>query len=73
MYVFQRTPSAIGERGNRPTDAEFAEQLRPGWQRERMENFSAMMIGRPVERDLVDDGWTLHTARLNNPDDRAEG
>ena len=67
VYVFQRTPSAIGERGNRPTEPEFAEQLRPGWQRERMENFSAIMIGRPVERDLVDDGWTLHTARLNNP------
>ena len=30
VYVFQRTPSAIGERGNRPTDDEFAEQLRPG-------------------------------------------
>ena len=57
----------IGVRGNRPTAEEFAEQLRPGWQRERMENFSAVMIGRPVERDLVDDGWTLHTARVNNP------
>jgi cation diffusion facilitator CzcD-associated flavoprotein CzcO len=67
VYVFQRTPSAIGERGNRPTDDDFAEQLHPGWQRERMENFSGVMIGRPVERDLVDDGWTLHTARLNNP------
>ena len=67
VYVFQRTPSAIGERGNRPTDEEFAEHLRPGWQKERMENFSAMMIGRPVDTDLVDDGWTLHTARLNNP------
>jgi cation diffusion facilitator CzcD-associated flavoprotein CzcO len=67
VYVFQRTPSAIGERGNRPTDDEFAEHLRPGWQKERMENFSAMMIGRPVDTDLVDDGWTLHTARLNNP------
>jgi cation diffusion facilitator CzcD-associated flavoprotein CzcO len=67
VYVFQRTPSAIGERGNRPTDPEFAEELRPGWQRERMENFSAVMIGRAVERDLVNDGWTLHTAWLNNP------
>ena len=67
VYVFQRTPSAIGERGNRPTDDDFAEQLHPGWQRERMENFSGVMIGRPVERDLVDDGWTLHTARINNP------
>jgi cation diffusion facilitator CzcD-associated flavoprotein CzcO len=67
VYVFQRTPSAIGERGNRPTDAAFAQALRPGWQRERMENFSAMMIGRPVERDLVDDGWTWYTARIVNP------
>ena len=24
VYVFQRTPSAIGERGNRPTDPDFA-------------------------------------------------
>ena len=67
VYVFQRTPSAIGVRGNRPTDAEFGEHLRPGWQRERMENLSALMIGRPVETNLVDDGWTWHTARLNNP------
>ena len=67
VYVFQRTPSAIGVRGNRPTDEEFGEHLHPGWQKERMENFSAAMIGRPVERDLVDDGWTLYTARLNNP------
>jgi cation diffusion facilitator CzcD-associated flavoprotein CzcO len=67
VYVFQRTPSAIGERGNRPTDEDFAEQLRPGWQQERMENFSGIMIGRRPERDLVDDGWTHHTARLNNP------
>src|SRR4051794_15027437 len=67
VYVFQRTPSAIGERGNRPTPPEFVDELRPGWQKERMENFSAVMIGRPVDRDLVDDGWTLHTARLNNP------
>jgi cation diffusion facilitator CzcD-associated flavoprotein CzcO len=67
VFVFQRTPSAIGERGNRPTPPEFADELRPGWQKDRMENFSAVMIGRAVERDLVDDGWTLHTARLNNP------
>ncbi len=33
VYVFQRTPSAIGERGNRPTDDDFAQQLRPGWQK----------------------------------------
>ena len=67
VYVFQRTPSAIGERGNRPTDDDFAEQLQPGWQKERMDNFQAVMIGRPVERDLVDDGWTQHTTRRPQP------
>jgi len=67
VYVFQRTPSAIGVRGNVPTDDDFVNQLRPGWQQERMENFSAVMIGRPVEGNLVDDGWTWHTARINNP------
>jgi cation diffusion facilitator CzcD-associated flavoprotein CzcO len=67
VYVFQRTPSAIGERNNRPTPAGFAEQLEPGWQRDRMENFSGYMIGHEKELDLTDDGWTLYTARLNNP------
>jgi cation diffusion facilitator CzcD-associated flavoprotein CzcO len=67
VYVFQRTPSAIGERGNRPTPDDFVDHLHPGWQKERMENFSGIMIGRQFDRDLVDDGWTLHTARLNNP------
>ena len=32
VYVFQRTPSAIGVRGNVPTDDDFVNQLRPGWQ-----------------------------------------
>jgi cation diffusion facilitator CzcD-associated flavoprotein CzcO len=67
VYVFQRTPSAIGVRGNQPTGEDFAEQLRPGWQKERMENFSAVMLGRDVERNLVDDGWTHHMAKVSNP------
>ncbi len=58
LFVFQRTPSAIGERGNRPTDPDFARRLEPGWQRDRMDNFQAIIMGRPVEEDLVDDGWT---------------
>ena len=67
VYVFQRTPSAVGVRDNRPTDPSFAESLRPGWQRERMDNFQAVMLGRPVERDLVDDGWTQHYAAVQHP------
>jgi len=70
LYVFQRTPSAIGVRSNRPTPPDFAEHLEAGWQRQRMENFSAVMTGVPVDRDLVDDGWTHHMAKLNHPEVR---
>ncbi len=66
LYVFHRTPSAIGERGNRPTDPEFAGSLEPGWQRARMDNFQAIIMGRPVEGDLVDDGWTHDYAGTRN-------
>jgi cation diffusion facilitator CzcD-associated flavoprotein CzcO len=67
LYVFQRTPSAIGERGNRPTDPEFGQGLRPSWQKARMDNFQAIMLGRPVEADQVDDGWTHHWAAVQHP------
>ena len=67
VYVFQRTPSAIGVRGNRPTDAAFAASLRPGWQKHRMDNFQSIMLGRPVDADLTDDGWTHHYAAVQNP------
>jgi cation diffusion facilitator CzcD-associated flavoprotein CzcO len=67
VYVFQRTPSAIGERGNRPTDPDFGERLEPSWQRARMDNFQAVMLGRPVEVDQVDDGWTHHYAAVHHP------
>lgn len=67
LYVFQRTPSAIGVRANAPTSEAFAANLTPGWQKERMENFTAVMAGRPVERDLVDDGWTHYMAKVANP------
>jgi cation diffusion facilitator CzcD-associated flavoprotein CzcO len=72
VYVFQRTPSAIGERGNRPTDPGFAASLKPGWQRARMDNFQAIMMGLPVDVDLVDDGWTRHYGPNHHPP-RPEG
>lgn len=58
LFVFQRTPSSIDVRNNRPTDPEWAASLEPGWQTERMENFNALVSGRPQPVDLVDDGWT---------------
>ncbi|WP_236792273.1 NAD(P)/FAD-dependent oxidoreductase [Amycolatopsis sp. GM8] len=58
LFVFQRTPSAVNVRNNRPTDPEWAASLQPGWQRERMENFSTYVAGGDAETDLVNDGWT---------------
>ena len=58
LYVFQRTPSSVDLRGNKPTDYDWAKTLQPGWQRERRENFNAMITGVPVKEDLVNDGWT---------------
>ncbi len=58
LFVFQRTPSSIDVRANRPTDPEWAQTLEPGWQRKRMENFSLLTGGGFAEEDLVMDGWT---------------
>lgn len=58
LYVFQRTPSGVDARNNSATDPNWAAALKPGWQRERMENFNALVSGVPMEQDLVDDGWT---------------
>jgi cation diffusion facilitator CzcD-associated flavoprotein CzcO len=58
LYVFQRTPSSIDVRANRPTDAAWAAALQPGWQKERMENFTLLTSGGMAEQDLVMDGWT---------------
>jgi cation diffusion facilitator CzcD-associated flavoprotein CzcO len=59
LYVFQRTPSSVDVRDNRPTDPEwFAEMATPGWQQRWLENFTANQTGGLVEEDLVQDGWT---------------
>ncbi|MFE7271731.1 flavin-containing monooxygenase [Streptomyces sp. NPDC057623] len=63
VYVFQRTPSSVDVRGNRPTDPEWAGSLEPGWQRRRMENFLKVVTGVRQDEDLVDDAWTS-SARL---------
>lgn len=63
LYVFQRTPSSVDVRGNRPTDPAWAGSLTAGWQRRRRDNFLSVVTGEPVEEDLVADGWT-GSARL---------
>ena len=58
LYVFQRTPSSVDLRGNRPTDPDWAASLTPGWQKRRMENFNILVSGGQQDEDLVSDGWT---------------
>lgn len=65
LYVFQRTPtSSIGARGNLPTDPDWASHLKPGWQKERRENFNTIVSGGQQEVDLVSDGWTETIRKL---------
>jgi cation diffusion facilitator CzcD-associated flavoprotein CzcO len=59
LYVFQRTPSSVDVRDNRPTDPEwFASIATPGWQQRWLENFTANQTGVLADEDLVMDGWT---------------
>lgn len=58
LYVFQRTPSSVDVRNDRPTDPQWAKSLQPGWQQKRMDNFNALVSGVPQDVDLVSDGWT---------------
>jgi cyclohexanone monooxygenase len=58
LYVFQRTPSSIDVRANRPTDPAWVASLTDGWQQRRMDNFNILVSGGYQDEDLVSDGWT---------------
>ena len=64
LLVFQRTPSTIAPRRNKETDPAWAASLLPGWQKERMDNFMALVSGFAVSEDLVNDGWTEAFRRI---------
>jgi len=58
LYIFQRTPSGVDARNDRPTDPQWSATLKPGWHKERMENFTSVTTGGKWEVDLVNDAWT---------------
>lgn len=58
LHVFQRTPSSVDARNNRPTDLDWVRGLEPGWQKARMDNFNIIASGGMADEDLVQDGWT---------------
>jgi cation diffusion facilitator CzcD-associated flavoprotein CzcO len=73
LYVFQRTPSSIDVKDNPTTDPEWADSLKPGWHRERMDNFNGLVSGVPQGEDLVNDGWTDIIQKLLLSLQRGEG
>ena len=64
LFVFQRTPSTVDVRANRPTEPDWAASLEPGWQQRRMENFQILTAGGASDEDLVDDAWTSLTKKM---------
>jgi cyclohexanone monooxygenase len=65
LFVFQRTPSTVDVRDNRPIDPEwFAAIATPGWQQHWMENWAANLLGGTAQTDLVRDNWTAFARRI---------
>ena len=65
LYVFQRTPSSVDARDNRPIDPGwFTGVATPGWQQRWLENFTANQAGGAADVDLVQDGWTDIARRI---------
>ncbi|MFC9981080.1 flavin-containing monooxygenase [Gordonia sp. NPDC127522] len=60
LFVFQRTPSFVYERGDIPTDPAWADSVQPGWTEIRKRNFhkASFEAFDPGEEDLICDGWT---------------
>ncbi|MGI8754303.1 MAG: flavin-containing monooxygenase [Acidimicrobiales bacterium] len=66
LYVFQRTPSTIDVRNNRPLDPDEFADLGPGWQKGWLANFVTLQTGGFADEDLVKDGWTDIAQRIRD-------
>ena len=64
LYVFQRTPTAVDVRDNKPIDPEWYAKQPPGWQKKRMDNFLAILSKVYQKNDLVHDQWTDYWKRV---------
>jgi len=66
LFVFQRTPSSIDVRDNRPIDPAWFASLGPGWQQRWLRNFCTLQTGGFADEDLVMDGWTDIAQRIRD-------
>lgn len=65
-YVFQRTPSVIGERSNAPTDPDWFSSLKPGWQDALRQEFERALEGEPVTSPALQTEGFLEMSRNAN-------
>ena len=64
LYIVQRTPAAVDDRENVPTDPEWWNGQQPGWWEKRALNFEGFANSIPQAEDLVGDGWTRTWGRM---------
>ena len=64
LYVVQRTPAAVDDRENVPTDPEWWNSQQPGWWEKRALNFEGFVNSIPQDEDLIQDGWTRNWGRI---------
>jgi cyclohexanone monooxygenase len=54
LTVFQRTPSHVGPRLNKPTDVAWYKSLGPGWQEARRNEFLEVMSAKIPDNEVAD-------------------
>ena len=64
LFVFQRTPSSVDVRANRPTDPQWAASLQLDGSSGASKNFQTLTAGGEADEDLVADAWTSITKKL---------
>ncbi len=64
LYVVQRTPAAVDDRENAPTDADWYNSQEPGWWERRALNFEGFVNSIPQTEDLIQNGWTREWGKM---------
>lgn len=64
LYVVQRTPAAVDDRENVPTDPQWWASQQPGWWERRAINFEGFVNSIPQDEDLIQDGWTRNWGQM---------
>jgi cation diffusion facilitator CzcD-associated flavoprotein CzcO len=70
MYVVQRTPAAVTDRRNKPTDPLWWSKLSGAWWYGRATNFSEITVGSTPQVDEVQDTWTEVFSQFNHAEAR---